>query len=90
MKHLEARITGRVQMVMFRDFACRKARGLGLSGIVQNLSDGSVRVIAEGDDAALQQYLAKLHRGSILSRVDAVEALWSEKLEHFSRFAIVY
>ena len=90
MNHLEAKITGRVQMVMFRDFACRNARSLGLAGTVQNLSDGSVRIVAEGDKSALEKFLEKLHKGSLLSRVDSVSAAWSDTLEHFKHFDIVY
>jgi len=90
MRHLEAKITGRVQMVMFRDFACRNARSLGLTGTVRNLPDGSVRVAAEGEEAALGKFLERLHRGSLLSRVDSVSAEWSDAFEHFGSFDIVY
>ena len=77
-------------MVMFRDFACRKARSLGLSGTVQNLSDGSVRVVAEGDESVLREFAKKLRKGSILSRIDCVECRWGGVLEHFEGFDIVY
>ena len=46
MERIEAIVSGRVQMVMFRDFAQRKALGLRLCGEVMNLPDGTVRVIA--------------------------------------------
>lgn len=90
MRHLEANISGRVQMVMFRDYAARKARSLGVTGTVRNLTDGSVRVVAEGEEAVLAAYLEKLRKGSVLSRVDAVSAKWSDQLEHFAGFDIVY
>lgn len=90
MRRIEAKITGRVQMVMFRDFACRKARGLGLAGTAQNLPDGSVRIVAEGDEKKLFEYFGKLREGSLLSRVDSVEAIWSDAFEDFSGFDIVY
>ena len=77
-------------MVMFRDYATRKARALGLAGTVQNLPDGSVRVVAEGEESVLMKYLEKLHKGSVLSRVDSVSAEWSDKFEHFERFDILY
>jgi acylphosphatase len=89
-KHFEADIRGRVQLVMFRDFAARKARSLGLCGTVQNRKDGSVRVVAEGEEAALKIFEQKLRRGPVLSRVDAVDARWSDRLENFPDFAIVY
>ena len=38
-KQIECVIIGRVQLVMFRDFARRKARKLGIAGTVENLPD---------------------------------------------------
>ena len=56
-KRLECRITGRVQLVMFRDFTQRKASSLGLFGTVENKKDGSVVVVAEGEESKLEQLL---------------------------------
>lgn len=71
-KRLEAKVTGRVQGMMYRDFAQRKARGLGLVGTVRNLPDGSVSVIAEGEDASLQKFIILLRTGPIFAKVDNV------------------
>lgn len=90
MEEFRAIVRGRVQLVMFRDFTQRKGSGLGLSGTVRNLSDGTVEVVAQGERAALERLIAKLHKGSLLSRVDAVEVAWREPAERFDRFRIVY
>lgn len=76
--------------MMYRDFACRKGRGLDLVGIVENLPDGTVHVIAQGDQSTLERYLQYLKRGSIFSRVDAVDEKWSNAKQAFSDFHIVY
>lgn len=89
-KQLQATIMGRVQMVMYRDFAQRKARKLGLVGTVQNQKDGSVNVIAEGDERILNEYIKYLNRGSILSKVRNVRISWSEPTGGFSDFEIIY
>ena len=89
-KRVECRITGRVQMVMFRDFAKRNARRLGLTGFVKNNPDGSVTVVAEGENRDLQILLEKLKQGPILARVDHVEAVWTDARGDFSDFYIVY
>ena len=84
-----ARVLGRVQMVMFRDFARRKARALGVSGQVKNLPDGSVEVVAQGEKNALIEFIEELRRGSIFSRVRKVDVLWREPRGQFNEFSII-
>lgn len=83
-------IYGRVQKVMFRDFVQRKARWLGLSGTVQNRPDGSVFVYVEGDEESVKKLEQKLHKGSIFSRVDRIEAGEKVTLRGCRGFQIVY
>lgn len=89
-KRVECTITGRVQMVMFRDFTTRNARRLGLTGFVKNNPDGSVTAVAEGEEDNLRAFLIKLERGPLLSRVDHIETNWKEPLDDFLDFQIVY
>ena len=77
-------------MVMFRDFAQRKAKGLGLVGEVQNLPDGTVRVVAEGPRVKLNHYVEKLKKGSLLSHVESVTPEWLPCTNTFNRFEINY
>ena len=88
-------ITGKVQGVMFRDFIQRKARGLSISGMVKNRSDGSVEVIALGEEKNLCKLLELLHKGPILTRmknrIDNISAEWSsEPTQNFKDFKIIY
>lgn len=87
---VECRITGRVQMVMYRDFAQRKARKLGLFGFVRNNNDGSVMVVAEGEHGVLERFVSLLRKGSVLSRVDQVEVEWKEATKEYGDFIIKY
>ena len=66
-------VRGRVQGVGFRFFAERSARALGVHGWVRNRADGTVESVAEGEEAAVAEYLARLERGPAGSRVDVVE-----------------
>lgn len=50
MRRVEIVATGRVQGVMFRDSCRQEAARLGIAGWVTNQPDGSVRLVAEGDD----------------------------------------
>jgi acylphosphatase len=89
-ERLEARIFGRVQMVMYRDFAMRKARSLQLVGVVKNENDGSVTVVAEGAHDTLLRFIEKLTQGSVLADVERVDVLFTEKKAEFTNFTIRY
>ena len=72
---LEATVRGRVQGVGFRYFVVRESRRLGLAGWVSNELDGSVRVVAEGGDAAIAALEEALHvgpPGAVVERVSGV------------------
>lgn len=89
-KRLECKVFGRVQMVMFRDFVTRNARAHGLFGSVKNNADGSVSVVAEGEESKLVEFLAIIRKGSLLARVDCVKENWSEPLGGYKNFDILY
>ncbi|TLX21026.1 acylphosphatase [Thermomonas fusca] len=65
-------VRGRVQGVCFRASTRDEALRLGLSGHARNLADGSVEVLATGDDAAIDALQRWLQRGPPLARVDEV------------------
>lgn len=77
-------------MVMYRDFAARKARTLLLCGSAQNMEDGSVSVVAEGEETQLVVFIKKLHQGPILAHVENVNCVWREPKNEYMNFTIVY
>ena len=77
-------------MVMFRDFTKRGARALGLTGFVRNNPDGTVTATAEGAEPELQKLIKRIHRGSLLSRVDEVKVEWKEATGEYKSFDIMY
>lgn len=77
-------------MVMYRDFAMRKATTLGIVGTVRNLSDGRVHVVAEGEEEQLTIYIEKLKRGSVLAHVEHVTLSWHDAVGAFTKFSILY
>lgn len=89
-KQIDCIITGRVQLVMFRDFAQRKARKLGIVGTVENLSDGSVKVVAQGSEVKLIELISYLEKGPILANVEKVSVRWTEAEEFFKDFRIIF
>jgi acylphosphatase len=89
-ERIEAIVSGRVQMVMFRDFTQRKASALGLAGCVRNLPDGTVQVIAEGQRGAIEKLVQKLRQGPVLAHVESVQVAWLPPTGEFTKFVISY
>jgi len=65
LRTVEIIIQGRVQKVGMRNFIRRLATRHEITGYVENLDDGSVRVVAQGSKAQLNVFLAKIEKGSI-------------------------
>lgn len=83
-------ITGRVQMVMFRDYVKRKAQALDLDGTVKNVNDGSVEVVAQGPRETLKELIMHLEKGPFLAHVIRVDVVWEKPRDVFSSFNIIY
>lgn len=66
-------VVGRVQGVGYRYFARRQAETLGVTGFARNLPDGSVEVVAEGDDERLSRLEERLRQGPDFASVSNVE-----------------
>ena len=81
-------IDGRVQGVGFRFFAAREAQGLGLRGYARNLPDGSVEVVATGDEPSLEAFVERLSEGPRGARVDALRCCDLEPPPEFDAFTI--
>lgn len=89
-KEIEVTITGRVQMVMFRDFAKRKADNFGICGTVENLIDGSVRIIAQSEEEKLREFINLINKGTIFSRVEKIKVKWKDIKDRFEDFKIIW
>jgi len=82
------KITGRVQGVFFRDSTQSKATGLGLTGSATNLADGSVRVIAQGNESEINELLHWLQVGPEMSVVERVDEVDIEDDLEFNDFTV--
>jgi acylphosphatase len=72
-KRLEIRVHGWVQGVGFRFCAYQKFDELGLSGSASNESDGTVKLLAQGEDFRLEELLKWCHVGPAGARVNSVD-----------------
>ncbi len=57
MKKIRAIVSGRVQGVGFRMFTLQKARQIGITGYVRNLSNGDVEILAIGKADRVEELL---------------------------------
>ncbi|GIW24775.1 acylphosphatase [Meiothermus sp.] len=71
-------VSGQVQGVGYRYFTRKKAFELGLSGYAENLADGRVEVVAEGEKADLEHLIHHLRQGPRGARVEHLDVQWSE------------
>jgi acylphosphatase len=53
-------VKGEVQKVGYRDDVQRIARGLDIKGYVENLRDGSVLIVCEGENEDMDEFLEKI------------------------------
>lgn len=88
MKRALIRVRGRVQGVFFRHSAREKARELNITGFARNEEDGSVYIEAEGEEKALERFVAWCHNGPELAQVEGVDVLYSDDIKNFSDFVM--
>lgn len=85
---LHAIVSGKVQGVYYRAWARDQARLMKMSGWARNCEDGSVEILAQGDEKALERLGKILHRGSPFSRVDKIVQKIIDHPETYSDFLI--
>ena len=86
MKRLTAYVSGKVQKVGYRARVMKIARDLGLKGLVQNLDDGRVWIMAEGEDAILELFLKAIDIKNTIIRVDSISKDYSEATGEYRGF----
>ena len=89
MRQCVIEVSGKVQGVFFRDFTKREAERLRITGWVRNEPDGSVRVVAQGGEAFLKKFIARLQQGPPRAQVDFLSVRWEQPQETFSHFDIL-
>jgi len=87
-KRLVIKIYGKVQGVFFRDSSRIKAQELNLSGWAQNESDGTVKMVVEGEDTNLQKFVEWCKYGPDHAEVEKVDVKWFASSGEFADFVI--
>ena len=73
-QQVEYIVHGFVQGVGFRFFAYKNAIANNLSGYVKNNFDGTVKIIAEGEENDLSEFLRIIEKGPSRAHVDRVDS----------------
>jgi acylphosphatase len=79
-------IEGRVQGVFFRASALQQASRLGITGWVRNCPDGSVEIVAEGEQKKIEKLVDWCHRGPPSAEVRRVRIKWGAFQNEFESF----
>lgn len=83
-------IFGHVVGVGFRSWTVNQATKLGLTGWVRNYDYHTVEILLEGPKDKLEEMIKMCKQGPEVSKVEKVEAEWSEVTGEYEGFGIKY
>lgn len=89
MRRVRVIISGKVQGVFFRYSAQELANKLRIKGFARNRADGTVEVLAEGSESAVNDFVEFCKKGPVMSRVDNAELKEEKFVGNYHKFEIV-
>jgi acylphosphatase len=89
-RRLKIFYSGRVQGVGFRHTAKSVAAGFEIVGIVRNLPDGRVELVAEGLHAELEAFREAIHGAGLAGFIRDESVVWNDAQNEFRGFEIVH
>ena len=81
--------SGRVQGVGFRYTVKMLAHGFEVTGVIRNLSDGRVELVAEGMKEELEAFRREVQDSEVGRFIRNEEAVWNEATGEMRGFEIV-
>jgi len=84
------KVNGIVQGVWYRASTQKMAQKLNLTGWVKNNPDGSVSILAEGEENNLNELINWCWEGPPAAKVENVKVSWDEYTGEYSSFDIIY
>lgn len=82
-------VSGRVQRVGYRDYVQGAAKECGVCGWVQNQSNGTVQIVAQGTPNELKEFIEYIHEGSVLAVVENVSVEWESAEIIYDDFSVL-
>lgn len=87
-RRMQVFYSGHVQGVGFRYQARQVATGFEVVGLVRNLADGRVELVAEGDETELREFRRSIREGGLGPLIRDEMEFWSEASGGFRGFTI--
>ncbi len=87
-KRVIIKVSGAVQGVFFRVYIFDKAQEILLTGWVSNEPDGTVKVVAEGEEEKLKKLIEYCKEGPKFANIQKLDVKWEEANGEFSEFVI--
>ena len=88
MKRVILIVKGRVQRVGYRDFVEEIARKLGIAGFVENLKPYDVKIVCEGEEGKIKQFLEKRKHPPKPAEIEDIKIIFEEPKKEFEYFEI--
>jgi acylphosphatase len=88
-RRLTVHYSGRVQGVGFRYTARTVAAGFDITGIIRNLTDGRVELVAEGLPPELDAFRTAIVEAGLAGFIRDEQVSWNEATNEFRGFEIV-
>ncbi|MFA4955407.1 MAG: acylphosphatase [Candidatus Methanoperedens sp.] len=86
MKQMMFIVSGNVQKAGYRDRVIELGKFVNLTGYAENMPDGNVRIVAEGEEEQLDFFRKHIDIKNTLIRVDKIEYTESEATNKFNGF----
>ena len=83
-------ISGKVQGVFFRDSVLKRAEKLEVFGWIQNLENGVVEAVFEGDKDKVKKMIKWMEKGPLLAKVKEIDVDEQRYTGEFKDFQIKY
>ena len=81
-------VKGNVQRVGYRDFVENIARKLGITGFVENIKPYDVRIVCEGEERKIKEFLGKIKNPPKPAEVEDIKVNFEEPKKEFEYFEI--
>lgn len=87
-KRIESGIAGKGLGFDYLSSIKEVATDLGLEGTVSLKDDGSIKIVAEGEEKSLVKFTKKLERNFFFSQIENFYIIWYKPTREFNNFSI--